>query len=788
MAERIREIQFQFFRGLPDYKCLLKGKNFAILGGNGKGKSAIVDGLEFLFSGGISRFHGEGTGAIDAGEGVRHVQNKGDPVVELHFVPTNASVRRRLSQGTIELPAQASIRSYMASHPPVGAFILRRSQILEFISDRDASRYQKYIQLLGLSDIDAMQRAFVEAEERAERGNEQARRAMELQLAAFRDQSSGAPTSLAYVLARCSEAVKRLRIGTADNWSDLEPTIALLESKRTPATKLEVDALNRCIASLQRPMPDGMKALAETATTLHAELRVLRSASDEAPQKGVIREALDFFEAHPGITACPLCEQELSQGFATTFDRLKQRSVTLAQIQGVEAKRSKILEQLTVDAQRCVDHLASDLEHGALFSSDNLRILRDARAVTIEWLKSLKRTVEEERLDPIGLPSRLEVVFSLRAKLVSDCETRRRALIPSDAALLENTIALLKKAKGAEPAIRSMEAAVKRSANMVTQAGQAKLTFSSAREQAIQKAFDRIASLVLHYYQKLHEYGANGSSSECSELAMKQTSRAAAGGLRLAIRFLGLTAFKDPRPFLSEGHLDSLGLCIYLATVRTFNPPGSLLVMDDVLTSIDQGHRYRVAELLFEQFGDYQIVLTTHDEHWFDILQSSARARGEHDKWRFSRIARWTVDRGPESAAFEGTWSYIEENLKEESYRELGGPLRVVFEDFLKRVAAKVDLQVKYNFDDRYTSGDFVFAGIEGVIRDRLIAATPVEEAAIRQEVGRVFGMGDLINFLSHDNPGRLDVTFEQTSDFVAGLTGLISRCKTGRLMKGVSP
>ena len=60
--------------------------------------------------------------------------------------------------------------------------------------------------------------------------------------------------------------------------------------------------------------------------------------------------------------------------------------------------------------------------------------------------------------------------------------------------------------------------------------------------------------------------------SECTELELKPTSRAAAGGLKLAIQFLGLGKTKDPRAFLSEGHLDSLGLCIFLATLRIFNP------------------------------------------------------------------------------------------------------------------------------------------------------------------------------------------------------------------------
>ena len=61
----------------------------------------------------------------------------------------------------------------------------------------------------------------------------------------------------------------------------------------------------------------------------------------------------------------------------------------------------------------------------------------------------------------------------------------------------------------------------------------------------------------------------------------------------------------------------------------------------------------------------------------------------------------------------------------------------------------------------------------------------PADETKIRTEVGRVFGQGDLVNFLSHDNPGRLEVTFDQAKDFVQGLRDLTKRCEAHKLIKG---
>lgn len=108
-----------------------------------------------------------------------------------------------------------------------------------------------------------------------------------------------------------------------------------------------------------------------------------------------------------------------------------------------------------------------------------------------------------------------------------------------------------------------------------------------------------------------------------------------------------------------------------------------------------------------------------------------------------------------------------------------------LFEDFLTRTAARFKLKVKFKLDGKYTAGDFVNCGIQNKIRDKLIKLAPTEEAAIRTDVSRVFGQGDLVNFLSHDNPGRLEVTFDQAKDFVRGVRDLTTRCEEHKLIKG---
>ena len=103
----------------------------------------------------------------------------------------------------------------------------------------------------------------------------------------------------------------------------------------------------------------------------------------------------------------------------------------------------------------------------------------------------------------------------------------------------------------------------------------------------------------------------------------------------------------------------------------------------------------------------------------------------------------------------------------------------------MKRSAEKIELKMKFKSNGRYTGGDFVAAGLQDKIRDELIKLDGENEADIRRDIGRVFGQDDLINFLSHDNPGRLEITFDQAKDFVEGLRSLTRRCEVHKLIKG---
>src|SRR5713101_7062879 len=76
---KVESITIKEFRGIRDLTLNLKGKSFAVCGPNGTGKSGVVDALEFVITGNVSRLSGEGRGEISLRQHAPHVDKRDDP-------------------------------------------------------------------------------------------------------------------------------------------------------------------------------------------------------------------------------------------------------------------------------------------------------------------------------------------------------------------------------------------------------------------------------------------------------------------------------------------------------------------------------------------------------------------------------------------------------------------------------------------------------------------------------------------------------------------------------------
>lgn len=221
-------------------------------------------------------------------------------------------------------------------------------------------------------------------------------------------------------------------------------------------------------------------------------------------------------------------------------------------------------------------------------------------------------------------------------------------------------------------------------------------SFSETKKAKIQNVFDVIQNDMNQYYSFLH---ANDGHKN---LRLKLSSGKRAS-LELKIESFGKKD-EDPRAFSSEGHLDSLGLCIFLAFVKKFNRDCNLIILDDVVTTIDSGHRESICKLLQSEFSDHQIIITTHDEVWYRQLRAHHKAKNIDGNFTYKSIVNWTIDSGPIIRPYKSQWENIEEKLNNGD-KSAGNDGRIYLEWLLETICELMEVHIVFRISGEYEIG-----------------------------------------------------------------------------------
>ena len=148
---RIKTLNIQKFRGIPEAELDLDGKNLLLRGDNGTGKSSIVSAIEFFFTGEISPL--KGVQGLSIKKHAPHVKFKPEDLkVEVEF-KDGTCLNRTLKEEPIP---PNHIEKFFTSAKEHN-FILHRKEILEFIVTQPAERYSAIGNILGIESLDKIE-------------------------------------------------------------------------------------------------------------------------------------------------------------------------------------------------------------------------------------------------------------------------------------------------------------------------------------------------------------------------------------------------------------------------------------------------------------------------------------------------------------------------------------------------------------------------------------------------------------------------------------------------------
>ena len=182
----------------------------------------------------------------------------------------------------------------------------------------------------------------------------------------------------------------------------------------------------------------------------------------------------------------------------------------------------------------------------------------------------------------------------------------------------------------------------------------------------------------------------------------------AEGGLDLEVAFYDKGMF-PPGAYHSEGHQDGMGVCLYLALMkRLLGDRFRFAVLDDVVMSVDQGHRKEFCRLLKTGFPDTQFIITTHDKVWAKQMQTGGLVEPKGGVAFHS----WSVQTGPIVEQATGVWEQIEADVAKGEMDVAAGRLRRHMEYIAGELADQLGARPPFRGDFSYDLGDMLPAVI----------------------------------------------------------------------------
>lgn len=666
---RIDSISLKWFRGAAEAAAIHPNrKSMVVYGENGSGKSSFVDAVEYsLHDGRIGHLSHEYSGRHqERGVLNTHTPATSSAEIRVRFADTSERVTTisRAGVTTCSGAVAAAIQTWDYRRT-----ILRQHEVVEFIQDTKGNKYSALLPLLGLHHLEV-----------AAENLRQLRRAAE---------QEAKPAAVQSTLAGL-EVKRRDSLGGATDDTILE----------------RIKAVHARYCGTGAPSANAAECCRETEQALAARI----GGFNEERKRQLVLESVGGLKLGEEIRALRSASSSLA---GTTEPLLTERLEVLQRADTFVEKLDASGEVACPACGRMVEaddlrsHIAKERERlgESLVALDALRV---ARGRVCDAVSSLKGSLgsEEAKCWRMELGADLSDGFEYLDSIDIDV---LRARCSEDAlrSIEAHLVPLIDRAaarKSAAPEMRDLLAdkttleiggAILAGAPLQDQAARAKtlLAFLGALENGVraeirqqsQSVIDSLSTDIQRMWAILHPGEAIAEVRLC-------VPEDADKAIDVQLQFFGVTQ-ESPRLTLSEGHRNSLGLCIFLAMAKRDGGTDRPLFLDDVVISLDRNHRGMIVELLEKEFSERQVILLTHEREWYAEL----RQQLDGAKWGFTVLMPYeTPEIGirvsdPKAATFDDARA-----LLKVSPDSAGNTTRKIMDIELAVRAARLKLRLPY--------------------------------------------------------------------------------------------
>ena len=220
-------------------------------------------------------------------------------------------------------------------------------------------------------------------------------------------------------------------------------------------------------------------------------------------------------------------------------------------------------------------------------------------------------------------------------------------------------------------------------------------TYCSVLEDELNTLYEEVQEDFSTFYRAINE------EDEAKFTAKFTPSK---GKLDLDVNFYERGLF-PPGAYHSEGHQDGMGVCLYLALMkRLFGDQFSFALLDDVVMSVDSGHRYQFCKLLKTSFPDTQFIITTHDRLWAAQMKAAGLVNANTSVF----FHGWTIETGPLVESNQEIWDEIATALGKGKVEAAAAALRRHLEYVSHHLADELGATPQFRADGNYELGDLL--------------------------------------------------------------------------------
>lgn len=702
---RVKSIHIEEFRGVRDLDLVLNGKNYGICGPNGTGKSGVVDAIEFCLTGDVTRLSGQGSAGLSVKAHAPHVDQQGNPdkasvtiTADIPALGKSVKIHRSVknSRKVQITPDSADVKAVveeLRTHPE---FALSRREIVKYVITPPGKRSEDVQTLLRLDHIEKLRKSLTTFCNKRKGEAEEAERARAKAEADFRNGLKLERLDRALVLASVNE--KRAILGLepiAELTKETFFKVGLASPERQGEQKPRLRKaaaladLTALITAIGQGEPAALTARRQSAGAMLSQLREDQSALTLARQHGFIRTGLDLV----ADDSCPLCD--------LPWDAEKLREHLRSKLLSAE-ETGRLLAQLREDMNALRQALAERVQatERAIEYSRSLKPAAGQQELAgyLEILKGADAALDTFQEDHSLVEPAISVVSASwwtpaadQTARIEECRAAVNAL-PDVAATDEARDILTVAQERYEQLLAATKSAKERKARS-TVAQKVLDHYNSSCTNVLEGIYGKVAEDFTRYYRLLNREDEEAFIGKLISAPAK---------LSFDVDFYGRGLF-PPGAYHSEGHQDGMGLCLYLALMKhTLGEKFTFAVLDDVLMSVDTGHRREVCRLLKTEFPNTQFILTTHDRVWLQYMKT------ENLVARSQSFGGWTVEAGPRVWDDHDIWTEIANELERDEVAKAAWLLRRYLEYTATILADNLRAPVEFRGDGHYDLGDLM--------------------------------------------------------------------------------